>query len=83
MFFDNTDYNIASNADDNTLYSSDLSLDKAIKKLEISMSNLFEWFQENRVRANTDKCHLLVTTKTPISVNIEETLLKIAMKKNF
>ena len=32
--------------------------------------DLFQWFKENHMQANPDKCHLLVTNKTLTSVNI-------------
>ena len=46
MFHDNTDCDIASYADDNTPYSSSISLDKVINKSEASTNNLFKWFLE-------------------------------------
>ena len=61
---------IASYADDNTLYTSDISLDLVFEKLENSSHDLFRWFKENLMKPNPDKCHLLVTSNTPISVNM-------------
>ena len=43
MFYDNTDCDIASYADDNTPYCSSFSLDKVINKLKASTNNLFKW----------------------------------------
>ena len=62
--------NIASYADDNTPYTSDISLNLVLEKLESSTHDLFRWFKENHMKANPDKCHLLVTTNTLTSVNI-------------
>ena len=73
MFHDNTYCDIASYADDNTPYCSSFSLEKVIKKLEACTNNLFKWFHENHMKANTDKYHLLVTTtKNNVSANIRE-----------
>ena len=72
MFYDNTDCDIASYADDSTPYCSSFSLDKVINKLEACTKNLFKWFHENHMKANADKCHLLVTFKSAFSANIEE-----------
>ena len=72
MFYDITDCDIASFADDNTLYSSSFGLDKVIKKLEAYTNNLLKCFHENHMKANADKCHLLVTTNSAVSANIEE-----------
>ena len=58
----------------------------ALEKLENSTHDLFRWFKKNHMKANPDKCHLLVTTNTLTSVNIngfqiknstEEKLLRI------
>ena len=55
-------WDIASYADDNTPYTSDISLILILEKLESSTHDLFRWFRENDMKANSDKCHLLVTT---------------------
>ena len=39
-------------------------------KLESSIHDLFRWFKENHMKANSDQCHLLVTTNALTSVNI-------------
>ena len=41
-------------------------------KLEESTNNLFKWFRNNPSKANTDKCHLLVTGNNEVSANINE-----------
>ena len=61
---------IASYADDNTPYTSDISLNLVLEKLESSTHDLFRWFKENRMKANPDKCNLLVTTNALTSANI-------------
>ena len=55
-------------------YYSSFSLDKVINKLEACTSNLCKWFRVNHMKANAEKCHLLVTTKTAVSANIEKFL---------
>ena len=72
MFYDITDCDIASYADENTPYCSSFSLDKVISKLEACINNLYKWFQENHMKSNADKCHLLVTTNSAVSANNEE-----------
>ena len=61
---------LASYADDNTPYTSDISLNLVLEKLESSTHDLFRWFKENHEKANPDKCHLLVTINALTSVNI-------------
>ena len=40
-------------------------------ELEISWTNLFKWFRENHVKSNSDKYHLLVTSRNLLQTNIE------------
>ena len=75
MFYDITDCDIASYADENTPYCSSFSLDKVINKLEACINNLYKWLQENHMKANADKCHLLVTTNSTVSANNEEFII--------
>ena len=56
MFYDIDICDIASCADDNTPYTSDFNLEEVIQKLELT-TNLFEWFKNNRMKANAGKCH--------------------------
>ena len=72
MFYDINDCDIASYADDNTPYASSSNLDAVINKLEESTNNLFQWFRNNHMKANADKCHLLVTGNYEVSANINE-----------
>ena len=61
---------IASYADNNTPYTSDISLNLILEKLESSTHHLFRWFKENHMKANPDKYNLLVTTNALTFVNI-------------
>ena len=47
-------------------YTSDITLNLVLEKLESSTHGLFRWHKENHMKANPDKCHFLVRT----SVNI-------------
>ena len=54
----------ASYADDNTHYVLGDSIDDVIKSLEVIDSiNLFKWFLDNQMKANSDKCHLSPVSK--------------------
>ena len=72
IFYDNNDYNIVSYADDNNPYANSSNLDSLINKLDESTNNLFQWFRNNHIKANADKCHLLVTGNYEVSTNINE-----------
>ena len=50
--------------------ASDISLKLVLEKLESLTHDHFRWFKENYMKVNPDKCHLLVTTNTLTSVNI-------------
>jgi hypothetical protein len=64
------DVDIASYADDNTPYVCDTSLDKVINKLEERTNKLFNWFSNNCLKANEDKCHFLPSCSVSTSIKI-------------
>ena len=72
MFYDIDNCDIASYGDDNTPYTSDFNLEEVIQKLELTTINLFEWSKNNHIKANADKCHLLVTRDTDVTAKIGE-----------
>ena len=80
-FYDIDDCNIASYADDNTPYTSSSNLDALINKLEQRTDNLFQWFRNNHMKANADKCHLLVTGNYKVSANINEFEIESSKKE--
>ena len=62
MFYGINDCDIASYADNNIPYESNSNLEVVIKKLEKGTNNLFQWFENNHMKANADKYHLSVTS---------------------
>ena len=54
---ENTD--IASYADDRTLYTTGNLIEEVIQKLENAAQTLFQWFSDNQMEANPDKGHYL------------------------
>ena len=81
MFYDIDICDIASYADYNTTYTSGFNLEEAIQKLELTTNNLFEWFKNNHMKANADKCHLLVTRDTDVTAKIGELDVKNSMEE--
>ena len=81
MLHDINGCDIASYADDNTPYASSSNLDAVINKLEESTNNLFQWFRNNHMKANADKCHLLVTGNYEVSANINEFEIESSKKE--
>ena len=48
-------------ADDKTFYACDMDLNSLIKRLEHDRFLAIEWFENNNMKLNKDKCHLLVS----------------------
>ena len=70
------DINIANYADDTTPFTSDDTPLNVITSLENATEKPFEWFAKNHMKANHDKCHLLMSTLTPISIKVKDYIIK-------
>ena len=87
------DRDICNYADDTTIYACDNVLDNVIARLENDSSIIIQWFADNFMKLNTDKCHLLIlgrNSNQQITVNVgdsvienteEETLLGVVIDK--
>ena len=65
------DTNIASYADDTTPYICNNNLDLVIAKLEEDSLLLIKWINNNHMKANPDKFHILLTgNDETLSVNV-------------
>ena len=62
---------IASYVDDNTPYTTGNSIEEVIQKLENAAKTLFQWFSDNQMKANPNKCHLLCSSNSEVSLTIE------------
>ena len=82
IFFDITECDIPSYADDNTPYNFDFNLDNVISNLEKSTNSLLNWFRENHMKANADKCHLLVSSDESCTGKIEDFSIKNSTEEN-
>ena len=56
--------------------SFDFSLDNVLSNLEKSTNSLLNWFRENHMKANADKCHLLVSSDESCTAKIEDFSIK-------
>ena len=81
IFFDIIECDIASYADNNTPYSFDFNLDNVISNLEKSTNTLLNWFRENHMKVNADKCHLLVSSGGRCTAKIEDFSIKNSTKE--
>ena len=71
MFFAMKDIDFASYADDNTPYVSSDSIEDVIRILENDSIKLFKWFSDNMMKANKDKCHLIVSSNEHVSMKLD------------
>ena len=55
------DIGFASSADDKTPYCLGKIPEEVISQLEKSSKSIFEWLENNGMKAITDKCHLLLS----------------------
>ena len=72
---------IMSYADDNTPHVCSENIDVTLEKLEEVGKVLFEWFSNNFLKANADKCHLILSTDEPFSINIDNEVIKNSNNK--
>ena len=76
LFFIINNIDFASYADDNTPYTTNESAEKVIDKLEIEAKSLFKWFSDNQMKANPDKCHLLISSTSQSELKIGNVTIK-------
>ena len=60
LFFTLFSVNVCNFADETTLFVCDLNLKVVLTQLTESSELVLAWFQNNYMKLNTDKCHLLV-----------------------
>ena len=71
LFIIMNDVDFASYADDNTPFFVANDLDEVISKLQNASKSLFQWFADNKMKANPDKCHFICSANVKTSIMIE------------
>ena len=71
MFYFLEDFEIANYADHSTPFSAKINHELVVEELEVSSSVLFTWLQNNYMKANTDKSHLLLSGNIDLNANID------------
>ena len=71
MFFTVNDIDIASYVDGNTPYMIADNVNNLITFLEQASNGLLEWFKNNLLKSNADKCHLVFSTNDRVSMNAD------------
>ena len=80
-------------ADDNTSYAAGKNKDYFLKTLKMAGEKLCTWFEDNAIKLNADKCHLLLSSPLNSNFQLElggetikssdcETLLGIEIESN-
>ena len=67
LFFIVNSTDIANYADDNTTQATANHIDSLIASLEEASTSLFTWLDNNLMKSNTDKCHLLVSSNEKVT----------------
>ena len=70
------DVNMASYADDNTLYDSCDTIEEVISSLQSSSKKLFQWLSDNQMKGNTEKCHLIMSTDQTVNFQFGGSLIE-------
>ena len=70
LFFILNKIDIANYADDNTPYSSSNDVNGHKKSLEEDLKELFKCFDDNLMKGNSGKCHLLVSINDNVAIRI-------------
>ena len=66
-----SDVEFTSYADDNTHYVVKNNVRSVIKSLKNTSVELFEWFSDNQMNANPDKCHFITSERKDLVINVE------------
>ena len=70
IFWLTSDVSIANYADDTTPYAIKENTQQLITILEQNTEKILEWYGDNYMKSNNDKCHLLITSNSEISVRV-------------
>ena len=83
MFLEETE--ICNYADDTTIYACGPNIENVIMHLENDALKITEWFPNNFMKLNEDKCHLMIfgaKGSNEISITIGETCVKESTEEN-
>ena len=68
LFFKVSDLEYASFADDTIPYSCLPEMIHILEKLGKGIQSMFDWFLENFLKANAEKCHLIASSRIPVNI---------------
>ena len=70
FFITTSRYEIANYADDNTPYGSGRNIEEVVTSLEEVSEAIFQWFRDNQLQGNANKCNVLLSTGKQVQLNI-------------
>ena len=76
MFYFLEDFDIANYADDSTPYCAGKSAEFVVNNLEQSSAILFEWLNNNYMKVNTGKSHLLLSGNSRATATIDNSCIE-------
>ena len=62
---------LTSYADDNTPYAVGNNIEELIVKLQNASKTLFQWFSDNQMKSNPDKCNFIFSTSKKVCLIVE------------
>ena len=68
-------------ADDNTPYVTGDNISSVVKFLEEVACAIFQWFKDNEMKANADKCHASLSASNELTVKTNEIQIKSSQSK--
>ena len=92
-FLSGEETEICNYADDTTIYVCGQELERIVSSLENDAQRISQWFFDNSMKLNPDKCHLLIFAgrnadlsvrigETMVTESVEEKLLGVTLDKN-
>ena len=82
MFFILKTTYFTSSADDNSPFVVRDNITDVIKSFEEIRENLLNWFSNNEMKLNTDKCHLLLNSQGPNTLKTDDLHINNSLNEN-
>ena len=72
---------VASYANDSTRYTVNEDAGEVIRTLEQISRPLLQWFKDNKIKLNPNKCHLILSGKENIGINVGNVVIKYSQNE--
>ena len=70
LFYDIVDLDFATFADDNTPHYCLSDMISILGQLKGGIHKMFNWFKKNFLKANAEICHLIISSKAPVGIEV-------------